>query len=54
MVYGRILRRVAAEFGEVIAPGAASAWCQERRGHQGHPFGDSSWAARSFTIKAMN
>ena len=25
-VYGRILRRVAAEFGEDIAPGAASAW----------------------------
>jgi hypothetical protein len=25
-VYGRILRRVAAEFGEDIAPDAASAW----------------------------
>jgi hypothetical protein len=53
-VCGRILRRVAAEFGEDIAPDAASAWSQECRGRQGHPFGGSSSAARSFTIKAMN
>jgi hypothetical protein len=53
-VCGRVLRRVAAEFGEDIAPGAASAWGQGCRGRQGHPFGDSSSAARSFTIKAMN
>ena len=52
--YGRILRRVAAEFGEDIAPGAASAWGRECRGRQSHPFDDSSSAARSFTIKAMN
>jgi hypothetical protein len=51
---GRILRRVAAGFGEDIAPAAASAWGQECRGRQGHPFGDSSSAARSFTIKAVN
>jgi hypothetical protein len=53
-VCGRILRRVAAGFGEDIAPGAASAWGQGCRGRQGHRFGDSSSAARSFTIKAMN
>ena len=53
-VCGRILRRVAAGFGEDIVPGAASAWGQECRGRQGHRFGDSSSAARSFTIKAVN
>ena len=52
-VYGRILRRVAAGFGEDIAPGAASAWGWQCR-RQSHPFGGSSSAARSFPIKAMN
>ena len=52
-VCGRVLRRVAAGFGEDVAPDAASAWGQECRGRQGHPF-DWSSAARSFTIKAMN
>lgn len=52
-VYGRILR-VAAESGEGIAPDAASAWGQGCRGRQGHLFGDSSSAARSFAIKAVN
>ena len=54
MVYGRILRRAAAGFGEDIAPGAASAWGQECRSRQGHPSDEGSSAARSFTIKAMN
>jgi hypothetical protein len=54
MVYGGILCRVAAGFGEDIAPDAASAWGQECRGRQGYPFDDWSSAARSFTIKAMN
>ena len=53
-VCGRVLCRVAAGFGEDIAPGAASAWGQECRGRQGHRFGGSSSAARSLTIKAMN
>ena len=53
-VCGRILRRVAAGFGEDIAPDAASAWGRDCRGRQSHPFGDSSSAARSFTIKAVN
>jgi hypothetical protein len=42
------------EFGEDIAPGAASAWGWEGRGRQGHLFGGWSSAARSFTIKVMN
>jgi hypothetical protein len=53
-VCGRILCRAAAGFGEGIVPDAASAWGQGCRGRQGHRFGDSSSAARSFTIKAMN
>ena len=51
--YGRILRRVAAEFGEDIAPDAASAWGWQCR-RQSHLLGGSSSAARSFPIKAMN
>ena len=53
-VYERILRRVAAEFGEDIAPGAASAWGWQCRGRESHLSGESSSAARSFPIKAMN